>query len=336
MDDMEDAMESIIGRRRLLGAGLAAAALPRLAAAQGAVDWPTRPIRLIVPYPPAGGTDVISREVGHRIASATGWTIVIENRPGAGGNIGLDVVAKSDPDGHTIGMGQAANLAINPSLYRRMPFDPLTDLAPVSTVAQQPNVLVVRKDAPWADLNALVEDAKRRPGALTVGHSGAGTTGHLSGEMFALRAGINLVVVPYVGAAPVLTDMLGGRIDMFFANPLAARGTLESGAVRPLAVTSPARMRAMPDVPTVAELGYPSYEAVNWTGLVVPARTPMPVIMRINQVVRGVLEHPAVVARLAAEGSEPMGSSPEEFHAFLRAEHKKWGDVVRESKIQLG
>ncbi|MFH5926529.1 Bug family tripartite tricarboxylate transporter substrate binding protein [Roseomonas xinghualingensis] len=329
-------MTSTINRRNLLGAGLTAVTLSRVARAQPQTEWPNRPIRLIVPYPPAGGTDVISREMGHRIASATGWTIVVENRPGAGGNIGLDLVAKSEPDGYTIGMGQTANLAINPSLYQRMPFDPLTDLTPVSTVAQQPNVLAVRKDAPWADLAALVADAKRRPGALTVGHSGAGTTGHLSGEMFALRAGINLVVVPYVGAAPVLTDMLGGRIDMFFANPLAARGTLESGAVRPLAVTSPQRMRAMPDVLTVAELGYPGYEAVNWTGLVLPARTPEPVLARMNQVVRGVLQHPAVVARLAAEGSEPMGSSPEEFQAFLRAEHKKWGDVVRESKIQVG
>jgi len=329
-------MTVIINRRNLLGAGLAAAVLPRAAGAQPQSEWPNRPIRLIVPQPPAGGTDVISREIGHRIANATGWTIVIENRPGAGGNIGLDLVSKSEPDGYTIGMGQASNLAINPTLYRKMPFDPLTDLAPVSTIAQQPNVLVVRKDAPWADLGALVADAKRRPGALTVGHSGAGTTGHLSGELFALRAGINLVVVPYVGAAPVLTDMLGGRIDMFFANPLAARGTLESGAVRPLAVTSPQRMQAMPEVPTVAELGYPGYEAVNWTGLVVPARTPEAVIARLNEVVRGVLQHPAVVARLAAEGSEPLGSSPGEFQTFLRAEHKKWGDVVRESRIQVG
>lgn len=330
-------MDSIVTRRHLLGAGLALA-MPRLARAQSgtASEWPARPLRMVVPYPPAGGTDVISREIGNRLASATGWTVVIENRPGAGGNIGLDVVARAEPDGYTIGMGQAANLAINPSLYRNMPFDPLTDLATVSTIAQQPNVLVVRKDAPWADLTALVEDAKRRPGALTVGHSGAGTTGHLSGEMFARRAGIDIVVVPYVGAAPVLTDMLGGRIDMFFANPLAARGTLEAGSVRGLAVTSLERMRAMPDIPTVAEMGYPGYEAVNWTGVVAPARTPDAIVGRLNEVLREVLRHPAVLARLASDGSEPMGSTPQEFSAFLRREHKKWGDVIREASIRLG
>nr|WP_280842926.1 tripartite tricarboxylate transporter substrate binding protein [Pararoseomonas baculiformis] len=315
-----------------MGAG-ALLAIPAVVRAQG--EYPSRPIRLIVPYPPAGGTDVISREIGNRMAQATGWTVVMENRPGAGGNIGLDVVAKANPDGYTIGMGQAANLAINPSLYRRMPFDPLTDLAPVTTIAQQPNVLVVRKDAPWADLPALVADAKKRPGALTVGHSGAGTTGHLSGEMFAHRAGIELTVVPYVGAAPVLTDMLGGRIDMFFANPLAAKGTLESGGVRALAVTSLGRVGFLPEVPAVAERGYPGFEAMNWTGIVAPAHTPDAIVGRLNEVLREILRHPTVAARLSGEGSEPMGSTPQEFASFLRSEHKKWGDVIRDSRIQL-
>jgi tripartite-type tricarboxylate transporter receptor subunit TctC len=324
-------MRNEVQRRSLLGAAMLLA-MPAVARAQG--GYPSRPIRLIVPYPPAGGTDVISREIGNRMAQATGWTIVVENRPGAGGNVGLDVVAKSDPDGYTIGMGQAANLAINPSLYRRMPFDPLTDLAPVTTIAQQPNVLVVRKDAPWADLSALVAEAKKRPGALTVGHSGAGTTGHLSGEMFAHRAGIELTVVPYVGAAPVLTDMLGGRIDMFFANPLAAKGTLESGGVRALAVTSLDRVGFLPEVPPVAELGYPGFEAMNWTGVVAPAHMPDAIIGRLNEVLRKILRHPEVLARLAGEGSEPMGSTPQEFASFLRREHKKWGDVIREANVQ--
>lgn len=325
-------MKNELRRRTLLGAA-ALLATPAVVRAQG--EYPSRPIRLIVPYPPAGGTDVISREIGSRMAQATGWTIVAENRPGAGGNVGLDVVAKATPDGYTIGMGQTANLAINPSLYRHMPFDPLKDLVPITTIAQQPNVLVVRKDAPWADLPALVADAKKRPGALTVGHSGAGTTGHLSGEMFAHRAGIELTVVPYVGAAPVLTDMLGGRIDMFFANPLAAKGTLESGDVRALAVTSLDRVGFLPAVPPVAELGYPGFEAINWTGVVAPAHTPEAILGRLNEVLRGILRHPAVLARLSSEGSSPMGSTPQEFAAFLRREHKKWGDVIRESNIQV-
>lgn len=324
-------MRNEVHRRSLLGAGLVLA-MPAVARAQA--GYPSRPIRLIVPYPPAGGTDVISREIGNRMAQATGWTVVVENRPGAGGNVGLDVVAKADPDGYTIGMGQAANLAINPTLYRRMPFDPLADLAPVTTIAQQPNVLVVRKEAPWADLASLVVEAKKRPGALTIGHSGAGTTGHLSGEMFAHRAGIELTVVPYVGAAPVLTDMLGGRIDMFFANPLAAKGTLESGGVRALAVTSLGRVGFLPGVPPVAEQGYPGFEAMNWTDVVAPARTPDAILGRLNEVLRKILRHPEVLARLSGEGSEPMGSTPQEFAGFLRREHTKWGDVIREANVQ--
>ncbi|WP_027282102.1 Bug family tripartite tricarboxylate transporter substrate binding protein [Roseomonas gilardii] len=312
---------------------LAALAAPAVARAQG--NYPSRPIRLIIPYPPAGGTDAISREVGNRMTMLAGWTVVAENRPGAGGNIGLDLVAKSDPDGYTIAMGQTSNLAINPSLYPRMPFDPLKDLAPITTIAQQPNLLLVRRDAPWRDLAALVADAKARPDALTCGHSGAGTTGHLSGELFNRQAGIEVVVVPYVGAGPVMTDLLGGRIDMFFANPLAARGVLESGEVRALAVTSTARSRSFPDVPTVAELSFPGYEAVNWTGVVAPARTPAPIIARLNEVLRQILQQPAVVSRLSAEGSEPMGSTPEEFATFMRAENRKWGDVVRSARIQV-
>jgi len=321
-----------LSRRGLIGAG-AALATPFLAGQARAASWPERPLRLIIPYPPAGGTDAISREVAHRITEIAGWTVVTENRSGAGGNIGLDLVAKSDPDGYTIGMGQTANLAINPSLYPSMPFSPLRDLAPISTVAQQPNLLIVRKEAPWQDLAALVADARQRPGVLNVGHSGAGTTGHLSGEMFAVQAGIEMVVVPYVGAAPVLTDLLAGRIDLFFANPLASRGVLEAGSVRVLAVTSPQRMRAMPSVPTVAELGFPGYEAVNWTGLVAPAKTPPAQIMALNKVIRQVLQHPAVVARLATEGSEPLGSTPEDFATFLRAENIKWAKVVKEAKV---
>ncbi len=239
-------------RRHLLAAAAIAAA-PLRARAQAA--WPDRPLRLIVPFPPAGGTDVISREIAGRIAAATGWTIVIDNRPGAGGNIGLDVVAKAAPDGYTIGMGQTANLAINPALYPRMPFDPLTDFAFISTVATQPNVLVVARTAPFQSLADVVAAARARPGTLTAGNAGNGTTGHLAGAMFARAAGIEITHVPYRGAAPVLTDLLAGRIDLFFANPLAVKGQIESGALRPLAVTSERRAAALPAVATVAEGG---------------------------------------------------------------------------------
>ncbi|GGJ39477.1 hypothetical protein GCM10011320_53920 [Neoroseomonas lacus] len=316
-----------------MAAAALAAAMSHAARAQAA--WPDRPIRLIVPFPPAGGTDVISREIGGRIAAATGWNIVIDNRPGAGGNIGLDAVAKAAPDGYTIGMGQAANLAINPALYPRMPFDPLTDFALISLVATQPNVLVVGRNAPYRTLAELVAAGRARPGSLTAGNAGNGTTGHLAGAMFARAAEIEVVHVPYRGAAPVLTDLLAGRVDFFFANPLAVKGMLESGDVRALAVTSATRSRTFPDVPTVAESGFPGFEAVNWTGLVAPARTPEPIIDRLSQEARKALATPETIARLAAEGSEPFGSTPARFREFLTEEHAKWGRVVREARIQL-
>lgn len=228
-----------------MGATLAGV-LPNPSHAQG--NWPDRPIRLIVPFPPAGGTDVISREIAAKLGAATGWNLVVDNRPGAGGNIGLDAVAKAAPDGYTIGMGQASNLAINPALYPRMPFDPLRDFALVSTVASQPNVLVVAKSAPYQTLADVVAAAKAKRGGLTVGNAGSGTVGHLAGEMFALRAGVEFVSVPYRGAGPVLTDLLGDRVDLFFANPLAVKGALESGDLRAIAVTSATRMTTLHDL----------------------------------------------------------------------------------------
>ncbi|TPG59763.1 tripartite tricarboxylate transporter substrate binding protein [Roseomonas nepalensis] len=324
-------------RRRDMFLGAMGAALtdvlPNPSRAQG--NWPDRPIRLIVPFPPAGGTDVISREIAAKLGAATGWNLVVDNRPGAGGNIGLDAVAKAAPDGYTIGMGQASNLAINPALYPRMPFDPLRDFALVSTVASQPNVLVVAKNASYQTLADVVAAAKAKRGGLTAGNAGSGTVGHLAGEMFALRAGVEFVSVPYRGAGPVLTDLLGGRVDLFFANPLAVKGALESGDLRAIAVTSAARMRTLPDVPTIAEAGYEGFQAVNWTGLVAPARTPAPVVARLNEEVRKALRQDEVVARLAAEGSEPMGSTPEEFRSFLTAEHQQWGKVVRDARVQV-
>jgi tripartite-type tricarboxylate transporter receptor subunit TctC len=306
-----------------------------LPAAQAQGNWPDRPIRLIVPFPPAGGTDVIAREIAAKLGTAAGWNLVVDNRPGAGGNIGLDAVAKAAPDGYTIGMGQAANLAINPALYPRMPYDPLRDFALVTTVASQPNMLVVAKGAPWRTLAELVAAAKAKGGGLTAGNAGNGTVGHLAGEMFAHRVGVEFVSVPYRGAGPVLTDLLAGRVDLIFANPLAVKGALESGDLRAIAVTSATRMRTLPDVPTIAESGYEGFEAVNWTGLVAPARTPAPILARLNEEVRKALRQDEMVTRLAGEGSEPMGSTPEEFRAFLTAEHEKWGKVVRDARVQL-
>ncbi|TPG44833.1 tripartite tricarboxylate transporter substrate binding protein [Roseomonas nepalensis] len=319
--------------RRALLAAAGALAAPRIARAQA--GYPDRPIRLIAPFPPGGGTDMISREIGTRVAAAAGWTVVVENRPGAGGNIGLDAVAKAAPDGYTIGMGQTANLAINPALYRSMPYDALRDFTPIGLVAQQPNIIVVAKQSPVRNLPDLIAAARARPGQLSAGHPGNGTVGHLSGEVLNRQAGVQILQVPYRGAGNVVTDLLAGRLDVYSANPLSVKGVLESGDVRAIAVTSAARARAFPDVPTVAEQGFPGFEAMNWTGLVAPAGLPEAVLARWSGEMRRSLSGPDMAARLAAEGSEPVGSTPAEFQATLAAEIAKWGQVVREGQFRL-
>jgi len=326
-------------QRRALLITLASPSLANLSLAQPVAAqpaYPDRPIRLIVPFPPGGGTDVISREISARLQADLGWNIVIENRPGAGGNIGLDAVAKAAPDGFTLGMGQASNLAINPALYPAMPFDPLRDFALISTVAQQPLVLVTARAAPWADLPALVA-AARAPGArLTAGHSGNGTVGHLLGELFAQASQAEITQVPYRGAGPVTADLLARRVDIFFANPPAVRGLIEAGELRPLAVSGAGRSPSFPRAPSLAEAGFPSLVAQNWTGLVAPARTPPAIIARWSEATRGALAHPEMVQKLAQEASEPRPSTAEQFRAFLTEEHARWGRIVRQARIELG
>jgi tripartite-type tricarboxylate transporter receptor subunit TctC len=308
------------------------ALLPGFAVAQ---DWPARPIRMIVPFPAGGGTDAISRALAERLTGATGWTITIENRAGAGGNIGLEAVAKAAPDGHTIGMGQAANLAINPSLYPRMPYDPLKDFALISLVATQALVAVVSAKSPYRTLGDLIAAAKAKPGTVTIAHTGNGTVGHLAGEVFARQAGIKVLIVPYKGAAQVVTDILGGQVDLLFGNPLAVMPMASAGLLHPIAVTSLRRLPALPEVPTVDEAGYRGFEATNWSGLVAPANTPAAVVARLNAAVNAALRQPEMVAKLAIDSSEAMPGSPEQFAAFLRAEHAKWGSLIRDAGIRL-
>ncbi|WP_160119726.1 Bug family tripartite tricarboxylate transporter substrate binding protein [Rhodovarius lipocyclicus] len=317
-------------RHLLLGAALA---VPAIARAQG--SYPDRAIRLVVPFPPGGGTDTISREVAGRMQALSGWTVVPENRPGAGGNIGLDAVAKAAPDGYTIGMGQAANLAVNPALYPNMPFQAMRDFAFVSLVATQPLVLVVAKQAPWADVQALAAAVRTAREPLTAGHPGNGTLGHLSGELFGHRLGAEIMAVPYRGAGNVVTDLMAGRVDMYFGTPSTVRGLLDSGELRALAVTSRARSPFLPDVPSLVESGFEGVEAENWTGIVAPARTPPAIIARWNAELRRALDTSEMREKLAQDVSLPRGSTSEEFRAFLEAETQKWGGIVREARIQL-
>ena len=307
------------------------------AAVQALADdaYPAKAIKLIVPFPPAGGTDVLSRLIAQVMAADSKWTIVIDNKPGAGGNIGLDFVAKAPRDGYTIGMGQTANLAVNPALYSHMTFDPLKDFAPIMLVSSQPLILVVGASSPYKTLADLVAAAKKDPGKVNMASPGNGTIGHVGGILFQHRAGITMTHVPYKGAGPAVTDLMGGSVDCYFGNSQAVGGLVNGGRLRALAVTSPKRLAAFSDVPTVAESGYPGFEASTWSGLVAPAGTPPAIIRKLNAAAARALAWPLMQKQLAVEGSTPLGGTPGEFAAFLKTEHAKWGTAIREAHIKL-
>ncbi|MES2612480.1 MAG: tripartite tricarboxylate transporter substrate binding protein [Pseudomonadota bacterium] len=325
-------------RREFLMAAAAAAtgaagAAPALA--QSPAGYPARPLRFVVPFPPGGGTDTTSRLIAEKLSSLLGWTVVVDNKPGAGGNIGLDFVAKAPPDGYTIGMGQAANLAINPSLYPKMPFDPLKDLTPIVSVADQPVVLVVRADSPLRTLDDFVKSAKARPGKMGVAQAGNGTVGHLAGELLERRAGIELLQVPYKGAGPAMTDLLGGQVETYFGNTVSVMGQLAGGKIRALALSSARRIGALPNVPTVAEQGFAGFDATTWLGLVGPAGMPAEAVARINAEVQKILARADVKEKLAHEGSEPTPGTPQQFAAHIRGEHAKWSALIRDANIRI-
>lgn len=317
-------------RRNFLAASVAATATSAFAQA-----YPSRAIRFIVPFPPGGGTDTASRLMAEKFSTLLGWTVVVDNKPGAGGNIGLDAVAKSAPDGYTIGMGQASNLAINPSLYAKMPFDPLKDLTPIVSVAEQPVVLVVRADSPMKTFADFVQAVKASPGKVGLAQAGNGTVGHLAGEMLQQRAGLRVLQVPYKGAGPAMTDLLGGQVETYFGSAPSVMGQLAAGKVRALAVSSARRITALPNVPTVAEQGHAGFDATTWLGLVGPAGMPADAVARINAEAVKILARPDVKDRFVQEGSEPTPGTPQQFAAQIRAEHAKWGTLIREANIHI-
>ena len=318
------------GRRAALSL---AATLAILAphAARAADAYPAKPVRFVVAFPPGGGTDIIARAIAQKLAERIAQQVVVDNRPGAGGNIGTDIVAKSAPDGYTMLMGSAGPLAINASLFGKMPFDPIKDLAPVTLAASTPNVLVVHPSLRVATVKELIALAKARPGEINFASSGHGTPAHLAGELFNSMVGVKMVHVPYKGAAPALADLLGGQVQLMFSTMPPALPHVKDGKLRALAVTSAKRSPAAPDLPTLDEIALPGFEANTWHGVVVPAGTPATIVARLNREIVAILHLPDVVERFSSQGAEALGSTPEEFAAYIRSETLKWAKVVRDS-----
>jgi tripartite-type tricarboxylate transporter receptor subunit TctC len=295
--------------------------------------FPDKPVRLVVPYSAGGSTDLISRALGQKLSEMWGQPVVIDNRPGGSTIIATNIVSKSAPDGYTL-LVTTTSFTIVPSLTDKLPYDPAKDFEPITLINTTPLVLVVNPGVPANSVKELIALAKARPGELNFGSAGSGGSNHLAGELFNVMAGVRIVHVPYKGNAPALTDLVGGHVDMVFNGLTSAVPLIKAGKLRPLAVTSLTRAGALPEIPTLDELGLKGFQAAAWNGLSAPARTPKEVIARINADVVKVLHSPELVERLKAEGSDPVGNSPEQFTAFLREETAKWSKVMRFANIK--
>jgi len=296
-----------------------------------AQSYPTRPVRFVVPFAPGGSTDTLARTIGLKLADALGQQIVVDNRPGANGDIGMMIVAKAPPDGHTILLGYIANLAIAPSLYARLPFDPVKDYAPITQIATSPNVLTAHPSVQAKSLQELIALAKAKPGAVNFASTGVASVGHLTGELLNNLAGIKMTHVPYKGSGQAITDLLGGHVQVMFSGFSSTMPHIKSGKLRPLAVTGAKRSAALPEVPTIAEQGFPGVEATAWYGVLAPAGAPKPVVTRLHGETVRILRLPDVSQRLDGLGFEIVGSTPEQFGAYIRSEIKKWAKVVKAS-----
>jgi tripartite-type tricarboxylate transporter receptor subunit TctC len=314
---------------------LALAAAPLRAHAQeGLKDYPVKPIRLVVPFPPGGPNDIIGRVVGQKMQELLGQLVIIDNRGGAGGVIGTDNVAKAEPDGYAIAISSAGALAISSSLQAKLPYDPVKDLAPVTLVAKVPELLVASTTLPVANVRELVALAKARPGVINYGTTGPGSMPHLAGELLRISAGIDIVHVPYRGAALALNDLVGHQVEIMFLDVPALLPQIQSGVIRAIAVGGQLRIAALPDLPTMAESGYPQIEADNWYGMVAPARTPEAIIAKLNAAAVAALKTQEVRDKLGPQGAILVGDSPEAFAAYLRSEIAKWAKVAQAAGIK--
>jgi len=320
--------------RRLLAALLLAAA-PWAIPAATAQAFPSKPVKLVIPFPPGGSLDNVGRLIAMKLSDAWGQQVVVENRPGAGGNIGADLVAKSPADGYTVVMGALSTHAVNPSLYRTMPYDAAKDFAPISNVAITPNVLIVNAKSPIRTLADLIAFAKANPGRTNFGSGSNGSAGHLAGELFKLETGTDVMHIPYKGGAPALQALLAGDTQFMFDNLANAMAQVKAGTVRPIAVTTAQRSKLAPDLPTMAEAGMPGFDISTWFGLLAPAGTPPEAIAKWNADVVKVLNSPDVREKMLAQGAEPAPTTPAEFAAFIAKERDKYARIVKASGARV-
>lgn len=317
--------------KKLIVAAIAFAACGG-AAAQG--TYPSRPLIMVVGFAPGGGTDLTARTIAKKLSENIGQGVVVENRAGAGGNIAADYVAKAAADGYTILLGNVGSLAVAPHIVSNLPYDPLRDFAPITLAVQFPNVLVVQTSLPARTLAEFIRLARDKPGVITYGSSGIGGAGHLAGELLKMVAKVDMVHVPYKGGGPAMQGMLGGQVMAIFATPVSAGAQIKAGRIRAIATTGPKRASLLPDVPTVAESGYPGYEATNWYAYVAPAKTPKEILDRLNREIVKALNTPETHDQLVSHGEDPSPSTPEELTRHLQREYETWGKVVKEAHIQ--
>jgi tripartite-type tricarboxylate transporter receptor subunit TctC len=312
-----------------------AAILSFFALSAHAETYPSKSIKIVVPYPAAGTPDILSREVAAKLTKALGQQVIVDNRPGAGGNIGSDLVAKSAPDGYTLIMATVATHSINQALYKKLPFDPIKDFAPIILVATTPNVLVVNPKLPVKTVKDLIALAKSKPGELTFASGGNGTSHHIGGSLFQKLTGVQMTHVPYKGSGAALPDMIGGQVDIMFDNLTSSMPHIKSGKLRAIATTGTTRSAALPDLPTVAEAGVPGFEITAWFGLLAPANTPQAILNRLNREVTKILTLPEMTAKLIAQGAEPAPGTPQQLAQFIKDKTAQWAPIVKASGAQI-
>ncbi len=315
--------------------GVLVVGLAAMAANAGAQEYPTRPIVLIVPFAPGGSSEVLSRMIGQKLTESWKQQVVVENKPGAAGNIAMEYVQRARPDGYTLILGHIGTLAVNPAMFAKLPYDPVNGFIPVAMIASVPNVVAVHPGVPAKTLKEFVELARTKPGSINYGSAGNGSAGHLAMEYLRQVASIDLTHVPYKGTGPMTTDLLAGQTQATFTGALPLMPFIKEGRLRALAVGSAKRIPSLPDVPTVAESGYAGFETSQWYGILAPAGTPQPIVDKLSNEIRRILGQPDVTGRLSADGSVPLAMSPQEFAAFIRKEMERWGAVVKKAGIKV-